>query len=59
MLEDALADVAREKQRVLTQGGKGAEEGKLGRSQILRLIDDDMVEWLALPTCIVGRSLPP
>ena len=56
MLENALPDIAREEQAIRLRRRQGREEPQLRRGQILRFIDDDMVEWLAGP---LRRALPP
>ena len=50
MLENSLADVAGEEQRVRPVGRYRSEKSQFGYAEILSLIDDDMIERL-------GRAL--
>lgn len=44
MLEDALAGVAGQEQAIRSAGRKRREEPQLRRREVLRLVDDDMIE---------------
>ena len=58
MLKNALADVAGEKWLILARRRDGSEEGKIGGSEILRFVDDYMIEWLAVASAVVGELNP-
>ena len=48
MLENTLPDVARQEQAIRLRGRQDGEEPKLRRREILRLVDDDVLERLTL-----------
>ena len=54
---DPLAGVASEKQRVVRGWGDGSKQAQLGGSQILRFVNDDMIERLALPRRIMSSHI--
>ena len=49
MLENTLADVAGQEQAVRFGRCQRREKPQLRRRKILRLVDDDMIEWLGGP----------
>ena len=51
MLKDALAHVAGQKQRVRAGGRQRRKEAQFGGGEVLRLIEDDVVEGLVRLAC--------
>ena len=56
-LEDALTEVAGEKECIRLLLRNGGKHAKFGHAQILRLVNDDMGEGFVVPLGVVRRHL--